>query len=129
VAGAAFAAQLAACLQTPDDCPPSLDEPAIAPDFDPATLSFKGAFTADASKWPAAATSIEAAACGCRTGGCVSWVMADLDRWEAALAPSVQADEAAATHVVGARACIWTRLGKKAIAPVADGATDEAADR
>ena len=116
VAGAAFAAQLAACLHDADDCPPSLDEPAIASDFDPASLSFKGTFAADVSKWPATATSIEAAACGCRTGACVAWVMADLDRWEAALPAAAQADESAATHVVGARECIWARLGKKAIA-------------
>ena len=125
VAGAAFVAQLGACLREPDDCPPSLDEPAISNDFDLGTRQFKGAFSADASKWPTAAASIEAAACGCRTGACVDWVMADLDRWEAALPASAQADEAAATHVVGARECIWTRLGKRSLAPVPTDSDDD----
>jgi hypothetical protein len=41
-------------------------------------------------------------------------VIADLDRWEDALPAAAQADDAAASHVSGARACIWARLGKKA---------------
>jgi|SRR5579862_3911395 len=127
VATAAFAQQLDACLREPDDCPPSLDEPSIPDDFDQATHEFKGSFTADAAKWPAAAADLEKAACGCRTGSCVEWVIADLARWEDQLAASVQADEAAATHVVGARACIWSRLGRKPItAPPAD--TDTGSD-
>ena len=115
VATAAFAQQLDACLREPDDCPPSLDEPAIPDAFDQAAHEFKGSFTADAAKWPAAAADIEKAACGCRTGACVEWVIADLARWEDQLPAAVQADEAAATHVVGARACIWSRLGKRSI--------------
>ena len=117
VAGAAFVAQLQACLGTAEACPPSLDEPTIGADFDLATRQFKGAFESTQAKWPAAAAAIEAAACGCRTGLCVDWVMADLDRWEAALPASVEADEASATHVVGARECIWARLGKKSRLP------------
>lgn len=122
VAGAAFAAQLQACLATADACPPSLDEPTIASDFDLATHQFKGAFNSAAAAWPDAAAAIEKAACGCRTGTCVDWVLADLDRWEAALPAATQADEAAATHVVGARACLWSRLGKKSppVVPAAE---------
>jgi hypothetical protein len=115
VATASFAAQLDACLREPDDCPPSLDEPVIPDAFDQATHDFKGTFTADAAKWPATAAEIEKAACGCRTGACVEWVIADLARWEDQLPAAAQADESAATHVVGARECIWSRLGKKSI--------------
>jgi len=121
VAGAAFVAQLEACLAAAEACPPSLDEPQIGADFDLATHQFKGAFESSQSKWPAAAASIEAAACGCRTGLCIDWVMADLDRWEAALPASAEAEEASATHVVGARECIWARLGKKSRLPQPSG--------
>jgi hypothetical protein len=127
-ATAAFAVQLDACLREPDDCPPSLDEPAIPDSYDPVTHQLKDAFAADAAKWPAAAAELEKAACGCRTGTCVDWVMTDLARWEEQLPAAAQADESAASHVVGARACIWSRLGKKPItaapAPTDDSATD-----
>jgi hypothetical protein len=114
-AGAAFVAQLGRCLDDPAQCPPSLDEPAIAADFDLASHQFKGAFGWSAAQWPEAAAQLEKNACGCRTSSCVDWVMADLDRWETAVPADAQADEAAATHVVGARACLWTRLGRRPI--------------
>jgi len=114
-ARAAYADQLQRCLSDATQCPPSLDEPTIDADFDAASGQFKGAFASSVSQWPDAAATLEKHACGCRTAACVDWVMADLDRWEASIPADAQADEVAATHVVGARACLWTRLGHRAI--------------
>lgn len=121
-AGGAFVAQLEACEQDGDACPPSLDEPQIGSDFDAASGEMNGAPNLATAKWPDQAAVLERNACGCRTRACVDWVMADLARWEAAVPPDAQADEAAEVHVVGARACLWTRLGKPAhTAPAAPG--------
>jgi hypothetical protein len=121
-AGAAHAAQLQRCLGDRAQCPPSLDEPAIDADFDPDTRQFRTALAATPTPWPEIAARLEQHACGCRTSICVDWVMADLDRWEAAVPADAQSDETAETHVVGARACLWTRLGKRP--PAADTGAD-----
>ena len=83
-------------------------------EYDPATGDFTTQIRVVASQWPATAAQIQAAACGCRTGVCVQWVTADLDRWEAALPADAQSDDAAVEHVTAARACLWSRLGKRA---------------
>jgi len=126
-ARASFVAQLELCLTDASECPPSLDEPTIPRDYDATTGDFTTQIKPVASAWPATAGQIEAAACGCRTGACVQWVTADLDRWEAALSGEAQADDAAVEHVTGARACLWSRLGKRAhrVNPDDSAATDE----
>ena len=123
-AAASFVAQLMACLDQPAMCPPSLDEPLIPRDFDPGTGEMTGAFTADPAAWPETAARLEKDACGCRTRACVDWVLADLARWEAAVPAAAQDDDAAAAHVVGARTCLWDRLGEHVRRPLAAGAED-----
>jgi hypothetical protein len=111
IARVSFLAQLDRCAADATQCPPSLDEPAIPSTFDPAIGDFTGTFTAAADDWPAAATAIAAAACGCRTRTCVDWVLADLARWEHALTPHEQDAGDAAQSVTQARECLWSRLG------------------
>lgn len=113
-ARASFAEQLELCLADSSECPPTLDEPTVPRDYDPATGDFTAQIRVVASQWPATAAQIQAAACGCRTGVCVQWVTADLDRWEAAVPADAQSDDAAVEHVTAARACLWSRLGKRA---------------
>jgi hypothetical protein len=110
-ARASFVAHLRSCAAGDVACPPSLDEPAVPPDYDEATGTLSGPFDADADRWPAAAAAIAARACGCRTRACVEWTLADLDRWERALPP--QDADRAAPEVTLARECAWARLGRR----------------
>jgi hypothetical protein len=113
-ARASFVAQLELCLVDSTECPPTLDEPTVPHDYDPDSGDFATAIHPTATEWPATAAQIEKSACGCRTGACVNWVTADLDRWEAAVPADAPSDDAAVEHVTGARACLWSRLGKRA---------------
>jgi hypothetical protein len=107
-----FIAHLERCSTDATQCPPRLDEPQIPSTYDPAIGEITGAFTATEDAWPAAATAIAEAACGCRTRRCVEWVLADLARWEGALTPHEQDAGDAAVSVTLARQCLWSRLGK-----------------
>ena len=123
VAAASFVAQLMACLDDAEVCPPSLAEPLIPRDFDPSTGEMTSEVTVDPAAWPRTAAQLEQNACGCRTSACVAWVLADLARWEAAVPQDVQADETAAAHVTGARACLWARLGRRVSGSLPTGAS------
>jgi len=127
-ASASFVHQLMACLDDPTVCPPSLDEPLIPRDFDPETGEMTSKVTIDPAKWPETAARLERDACGCRTRVCVDWVLAELARSEAAVPAAVQDDDAAAEHIVGARTCLWERLGEHVRRPTADGADASADD-
>lgn len=107
-----FIAQLERCSTDATACPPSLDEPAIPDAYDPAIGEITGGFTARVDAWPAAASAIAEAACGCRTRRCVDWVMADLARWESALTPHEADAGDSAETVTQARGCLWSRLGR-----------------
>jgi len=107
-----FIAQLERCAGDATQCPPTLDEPEIPATYDPAIGELTGAFEATADAWPAAATAIFAAACGCRTYRCLEWILADLARWESALTPHEQDAGDAAHSVTSARECLWARLGR-----------------
>jgi hypothetical protein len=107
-----FIAQLERCAKDATQCPPSLDEPSVPSNYDPAIGELTGAFSASVDEWPEAATAIAAAACGCRTYRCVEWVLADLARWESALTPHEEDAGDAAESVTLARECVWSRLGR-----------------
>lgn len=111
IARASFIAQLQRCAGDATQCPPTFDEPAIPASYDPAIGEITGAFDARVEAWPDAATAIAASACGCRTRGCVDWVLADLARWEHALSPHDQDAGDATRSVTQARECLWSRLG------------------
>jgi hypothetical protein len=94
-------------------CPTKLEEPAIPADYDAAHGELTSDFTADASKWPAAATALGDDACACRSYDCAMWILATLDRWEGVLSPRELDDDTAAAGETRARSCVHRRLGSR----------------
>jgi hypothetical protein len=113
IAMQSYLAHLERCATDAEACPPSLVEPAVPSEYDPASGELKGAFAAEASRWPAAAKQIAADACACRTYVCVGWVLAELDRWQRALSATDLDTDDAAVHETMARECVHARLGDR----------------
>jgi hypothetical protein len=110
---ASFLDDLERCGADAAYCPTQLDEPAVPADYDAAHGELTGDFTADASKWPAAASALGDDACACRTYDCAMWILAALDRWEGALSPRELDDDTAAAGETRARSCVHRRLGNR----------------
>lgn len=108
---ASFLDDLQRCGTDAAYCPPELDEPAIPAEYDAAHGELTGDFTADASKWPSAATALGEHACACRTYDCAMWILAELDRWEGVLTPRELDDDRGAEGETRARSCVHRRLG------------------
>lgn len=109
IALASYLADVERCQAGEIECP-AAEEPAVPREYDPATGELAGPFVADGAAWPDAAARLAASACACRTHACAMWILAELDRWEAALEGDVE--DAAAEPVTLARECAAARLGR-----------------
>jgi hypothetical protein len=110
-----FVATLAACDADGRWCPPRLDDPPWAFDYDaapPTEPPVTQALRFDLDSWRALAGELHGRACACRTITCVDSVGVAIDKLEIRPMPQVRGDEAATVSITRARECLFRLRGK-----------------
>ncbi len=108
-----FIAALESCQSRDRNCPPRLDEPAFAYDYDstdPPPLDAPLRF--DLASWQKLATELHGRACACRTLACVDGVGVAIDELEKKPMADVAGDETSSLSITRARQCLFRLRGK-----------------
>ena len=118
-----FIATLEACQADGTLCPPRLDDPAWAYDYDADQIiapPIDAAMRFELDGWRKIADELFGRACACRTILCVDGVGVAIDRLEKKPAADVQGDETASLAITRARECLFRLRGKvRVTAPTA----------